>query len=211
MPTKRLRLIAPIIALLGCRDSVIPLDMSRPRDAAIARDLARPADLAPPAADLASTVDLATAPDGSAAVDLASPGTDAGPAADLAVDARMTAGDAGPVSCTSAGGTCVALTPTACPAPGVVGDATLYTCGGGLGVECCLPGTASMPPVCMKTGTADEGWYQPDGTLLCKVSCAGLATPQCQRIGSTAQGWYTTSGHGCPPYSTLIVHDMTCM
>jgi hypothetical protein len=47
--------------------------------------------------------------------------------------------------------------------------------------------------------------------LLCTVSCAGLATPMCQRIGTSAQGWYTVGGHGCPPYSTLIVHDATCM
>lgn len=44
-----------------------------------------------------------------------------------------------PASCTDGGGTCVALTPTAC-ASGHFGDAAKYSCGGGLGVACCLPG-----------------------------------------------------------------------
>lgn len=43
-----------------------------------------------------------------------------------------------PVACASAGGSCVALTPTSC-ASGKWGDATKYSCGGGLGVGCCLP------------------------------------------------------------------------
>ena len=41
-------------------------------------------------------------------------------------------------SCESAGGNCTALVPDACEY-GSVGDATQYSCGGGLGVECCLP------------------------------------------------------------------------
>lgn len=41
-------------------------------------------------------------------------------------------------SCDSAGGSCIALSPGSC-AGGSVGDATEYSCGGGLGVECCLP------------------------------------------------------------------------
>jgi hypothetical protein len=40
--------------------------------------------------------------------------------------------------CTNAGGSCVALSPGSC-ASGQVGDASQYSCGGGLGVECCLP------------------------------------------------------------------------
>ncbi len=43
-----------------------------------------------------------------------------------------------PLDCASAGGQCVAITPTAC-ATGTFGDATKYSCGGGLGVGCCLP------------------------------------------------------------------------
>lgn len=44
----------------------------------------------------------------------------------------------GLATCESAGGKCVGLTPTAC-ADGKVGDAKQYSCGTGLGVECCLP------------------------------------------------------------------------
>jgi hypothetical protein len=41
-------------------------------------------------------------------------------------------------SCEAAGGTCAPLVPDACEI-GSIGDATQYSCGGGLGVECCLP------------------------------------------------------------------------
>jgi hypothetical protein len=41
-------------------------------------------------------------------------------------------------SCEAAGGTCTPLVPDACEY-GSIGDATQYSCGGGLGVECCLP------------------------------------------------------------------------
>ncbi len=45
-------------------------------------------------------------------------------------------------SCEAAGGTCVPLVPDSC-ANGTVGDATQYSCGGGVGVECCLPAQPS--------------------------------------------------------------------
>ncbi len=44
-----------------------------------------------------------------------------------------------PITCTEGGGQCVGLTPTACPAPKKIGEATKYSCGGGLGSACCLP------------------------------------------------------------------------
>lgn len=43
-----------------------------------------------------------------------------------------------PVACTAAGGTCVGLAPGTC-ATNHIGDAMKYSCGGGLGVACCLP------------------------------------------------------------------------
>lgn len=53
------------------------------------------------------------------------------------------AGDAGSHdagnACVAAGGACVGLAPGSCPSPGHVGSATTYSCGTGLGVECCLP------------------------------------------------------------------------
>ena len=53
-------------------------------------------------------------------------------------DAGPHPADAGPMTCTGAGGQCVAVVPNSCP-HGTVGDSRLYSCGGGLGVECCLP------------------------------------------------------------------------
>ena len=43
-----------------------------------------------------------------------------------------------PLDCASAGGQCVGLAPGSCPG-NKFGDATKYSCGGGLGVGCCLP------------------------------------------------------------------------
>lgn len=43
-----------------------------------------------------------------------------------------------PVTCSDAGGGCVGLAPGSC-ATNHWGDATKYSCGGGLGVGCCLP------------------------------------------------------------------------
>lgn len=43
-----------------------------------------------------------------------------------------------PVTCATAGGSCVGLAPGTCPS-NHVGDATKYSCGGGLGTQCCLP------------------------------------------------------------------------
>lgn len=43
-----------------------------------------------------------------------------------------------PVTCAAAGGACVGLAPGTCPS-NHVGEATRYSCGGGLGTMCCLP------------------------------------------------------------------------
>lgn len=95
--------------------------------------------------------------------------------------------------CEAAGGSCVALTPTSCKT-GVVGDANEYSCGGGVGVQCCLP--PPEPPTCEHVGTNDEGWYFADGTKICAADCGGI-TPTCSATGSKSEGWYTTFGHGC--------------
>ncbi len=42
------------------------------------------------------------------------------------------------LDCGTAGGTCVGLAPGSCPSNNI-GDAAKYSCGGGLGVACCLP------------------------------------------------------------------------
>jgi hypothetical protein len=43
-----------------------------------------------------------------------------------------------PVACADAGGTCVGLAPGSCPS-NRYGDASKYSCGGGIGTGCCLP------------------------------------------------------------------------
>jgi hypothetical protein len=106
--------------------------------------------------------------------------------------------------CTSAGGQCVALTPDSC-SEGIVGDANNYSCGGGLGVECCLPYWACKP-TCAYTGTADEGWYDCIGKLLCKAKCKD-GTAGCDAVGSRSEGWYTTGGKGCGGADLIVWSD----
>jgi hypothetical protein len=96
--------------------------------------------------------------------------------------------DGGPATpCATAGGTCVAVVPSACR-DGIVGNADWYSCGGGLGVMCCLP--TSTPPLCRAVGTRSEGWYAPDGRRICYASCDGH-TATCEAIGTRSEGWYT--------------------
>ncbi len=95
--------------------------------------------------------------------------------------------------CEAGGGSCVALYPGTC-ADGVVGSATEYSCGGQLGVQCCLP--KPKLSVCKNAGTNDEGWYHDDGTKICAADCAGLKV-KCSAVGSKSEGWYTDAGHGC--------------
>lgn len=95
--------------------------------------------------------------------------------------------------CESAGGACVGLAPGNCE-DGIVGDAEEFSCGGMLGVMCCLP--IPEPPMCDHAGTADEGWYWPDGTKICTADCAG-AEVACGAIGSKSEGWRADFGQGC--------------
>ncbi len=90
-----------------------------------------------------------------------------------------------PNECEAAGGSCVALYPGSC-ADGVVGDANTYSCGGGLGVECCLPKTtnpceaaggscvALYPGSCPNGQIGDANTYSCGGGL--GVECC-LPTP----------------------------------
>ncbi|MFO0640294.1 MAG: hypothetical protein U0183_13830 [Polyangiaceae bacterium] len=130
-------------------------------------------------------------------------GTDSGALADGgAIDATTDAAvdsapplDSGTTSaCTSAGGTCVAEDAGAC-ATGLVGGPA-YACGGGA-LACCLP--RNTPPTCGAIGTKSEGWYAPDGKLLCYTTCAA-ATLTCEAIGTRSEGWYATpASAACPP------------
>ncbi len=80
-------------------------------------------------------------------------------------------------SCEAAGGTCVPLVPDACYI-GSVGDATQYSCGGGLGVECCLP-------------------PQADTSCHADTDCSGILPQFCRQCsdGSTSCAhWSCTEG-----------------
>ncbi len=97
-------------------------------------------------------------------------------------------------ACASAGGSCVPVVPGACQG-GIIGDGAEYSCGGLLGVMCCLP--SPKAPECKNAFTSQEGWYDPDsGDLLCLANCAGSAV-RCGNAGTRSEGWYTDAGAGC--------------
>jgi len=53
-------------------------------------------------------------------------------------------------------------------------------------------------PTCQNVGSRTEGWYAPDGTLICLVSCGG-AVAVCEAVGSRSEGWYADMARrGCP-------------
>jgi hypothetical protein len=80
--------------------------------------------------------------------------------------------------CEQAGGSCVALAPGSCS--GEVGDARQYSCGGGLGVECCFP--ASDGASC----NADK-------------DCSGILPQFCKVCsdGSTSCAHWACQAHHC--------------
>jgi len=137
---------AGAVVACGSGDLVVG-DDSRDASQPALPDAALP-DTAPPGPnDMdSSTTDAATdaAGDGSPAncPELVQPAPgfcDGGPYAPLYDSKACIVGFAcTPVSCTSAGGTCVGLAPGTCPG-NKFGDANKYSCGGGLGVACCLP------------------------------------------------------------------------
>ena len=122
---------------------------------------------------------------------------DAGPRDAGARDAGMAAG------CVGAGGTCVPVVPGSC-STGIVGRGDWYSCGGGLGVMCCLP--LRTAPVCRVVAATGEGWYAVDGTLICNAACDG-AVLDCRNAGTRSEGWYTdTLAAACvsPPVDGLV-------
>ena len=46
-------------------------------------------------------------------------------------------------------------------------------------------------PVCDKIGSKSEGWYAPDGALICWVQCSG-AVAECRFPGTRSEGWYSS-------------------
>ncbi len=117
------------------------------------------------------------------------------------------AADAGPTNtCTGAGGTCEALTPAnnaSCPR---WGDASKFSCGGGVGVGCCLqacpdlvppaPGFCSGGNVVVKKDASDCSYYtcdMSDGGVVNDCTnhgghCTGLSPSACSNFGSYSCG-----------------------
>ncbi|MCC7536758.1 MAG: hypothetical protein IT379_11120 [Deltaproteobacteria bacterium] len=63
---------------------------------------------------------------------------------------------------------------------------------------------APAAPECRAVGTRSEGWYAPDGTLICWARCGG-AVAACGAVGSRSEGWYSsTDGTGCGGGSRLV-------
>lgn len=79
-------------------------------------------------------------------------------------------------ACQVAGGSCVALVPGNCD-DGAVGDATQYSCGGGLGIECCLPRPAPTGPACKKA--SDCSGALPDFCRVCSDGSSSCAHFSC--------------------------------
>lgn len=118
-------------------------------------------------------------------------------------------------TCVSAGGTCAAITPGFC-ADGVIGDASQYSCGTGVGVGCCLhakdcsgkPCTTEGATRCSgglmqvcginpKTNCALEWLSQdvcPDGQV-----CNSDGTKCVARVAQCAQASECTCGCTCTP------------
>jgi hypothetical protein len=87
-------------------------------------------------------------------------------------------------ACEAAGGACVPLVPDACEF-GTVGDASTYSCGGGLGVQCCLPPAAQ----CRAIVECVQGKHW-DAT---KCACVDNAA-QCRAIVECVQGKHWDAG-----------------
>ena len=185
-----------LVVTVGCGDDDVPAADGGPADAGSVDAGSVDAASVDAAHDAASPDDAAIPEDSASPEDSATP-----------VDAA--AGDAGTVNaCVAAGGSCVALVLGAC-ATGVVGSADTYSCGGADGVECCLP--PDTAPYCGAIGSFSEGWYQPDGTLICWAMCAGAGLA-CENVGTRSEGWYTAlPGAACTtPMAPNLVQWANC-
>jgi hypothetical protein len=99
-------------------------------------------------------------------------------------------------ACQAAGGSCVALSPGSC-ANGTVVDANTFSCGGGLGVECCMPGAGDDAGADAGADQADAG--QDASAASCQVDsdCQGFLPQTCEVCsdGSTAcAAWSCQAG-----------------
>jgi hypothetical protein len=113
------------------------------------------------------------------------------------------------MACADAGGSCLPVSPSGCPADTIPADAAEYTCGpdGVLGLMCCLPEVPPNPcesaggtcvglrPDACPEGTApasaDEYPCGPEGmlgTMCCLPETA--CKPVCRALGTRSEGWY---------------------
>lgn len=96
-------------------------------------------------------------------------------------------------ACVAAGGTCRGLRPGACGPDARPGDVSTYSCGGPVGVMCCVP---LCRPFCGAVGSRSEGWYEGcGGALIGFASCRGQ-TAECKAVGSRSEGWYASGTNG---------------
>ena len=125
-----------------------------------------------------------------------------------AVDAEVKAGKKKKQACSAVGGACVGLSPSSCGG-GHWADATTITCGGGLGVGCCISCPVLSPPapsfcpggkiVPIQGANGCIGGYDcvptppaPNACVAGGGTCVGLAP------GSCASGnWADYTTHSC--------------
>jgi hypothetical protein len=107
----------------------------------------------------------------------------------LGYDCINPANDAGPAAntCTAAGGECRALSlPQACDN---WGSASQYSCGGGVGVGCCLPSC----PELVQPGPG----YCTNGNIVTKTNAAGCTYYDCVLDGGPAMNPCVAGGGSC--------------
>ncbi|MBI5482216.1 MAG: hypothetical protein HY906_25395 [Deltaproteobacteria bacterium] len=125
--------------------------------------------------------------------------------------------------CEVAGGECVALYPGSC-ADGEVGDANTYSCGGGLGVMCCLPKQTQNECeakggscVALTTTSCSDGiatgaeGYSCGGGL--GVTCClpySACVPVCDAVGSRSEGWYNPCTGSLICWANCAGHTAQC-
>ena len=126
-------------------------------------------------------------------------------------------------TCESAGGACVPLVPDACEF-GEVGDANTYSCGGGLGVMCCLPKqtqndceskggscVALTPTSCSDGISTGIDGYSCGGGL--GVTCCmpyKACVPECRAVGTRSEGWYNPCTGALICWASCADHTAQC-
>jgi hypothetical protein len=123
--------------------------------------------------------------------------------------------------CESAGGSCVALYPGSCK-NGTVGDANTYSCGGQLGVECCLPNEPTqnacesaggtcvplVPDACANGTVGDANTYSCGGGL--GVECCLPPQPTQNACEAAGGSCVALSPGSCPNGTVGDANTYSC-